>query len=256
MPPNGVRVHGTPGPIRISEGIHLAIADAPERRLSYRGERVAMFSQFGLLAANAAHATLQQDGASASAEIIIKDIEGIVDIVEIEFNSVSRDVFFSPGYSELTNGDRAAILGKLKVLEAYANDDAHTPAQVESKRASLEAELGGIVGEAFDDIIANGDTYLALLPVITYTRTVAVNFATPFVILDIGKVFSTAAMNQNVPLNPQFAVTEITNTIFANPLQTLGWLKSGRYQIASDGGAQYIQQYTFDAWPTARYTFV
>lgn len=63
-------------------------------------------------------------------------------------------------------------------------------------------------------------------------------------------------MIAELPPVAQFQIAEITNTIAANSLQTLGWLKSGRYAQSSDGGVQYVQQYTFDSWPTNRYAFV
>ncbi len=254
MPPNGVRVHGTPGPIQIREQVDRFLVDAPETRLTYRGERVATASAFPGLSVNTARASYRQDGASAEIELILKATDLFVDIVEIDFNSVQRPWWTSPAYEGFTNDDRLAILGKLRELEIYAGEG-HTPAEIATKRATLAGELGALA-DAFNDLILNGETYQALLPVITYTRTVSPVFAAPFVIADIGRVFSTAAMNANVPLNPQFAVSEIINTIAENELQTLGWLKSGRYGISSDGGAQYIQQYTFDAWATARYEFV
>lgn len=253
--PNGVTVAGNPAPIQISEQEDRFLVDAKERRLTYRGERVALASIFPALSVNTVRSTFRQDGASATAEIIVKDGESIVDIVEIDFNSEQRAWYRAPAYAPLTDNEKTAITAKVQELENYASGDGITAAQILTKTNSIAAALGSL-GNAFRDLILNGSTYLALLPVVTWTRTVAQTFATPFVILDIGKVFSTAAMNANLPVNPQLAIAEVTNTVAANSLQTLGWLKTGRYSISSDGGVQYIQQYTFDSWPTARYSFV
>lgn len=253
--PNGVHVAGTPGPIQISEQEDRFLTDAKERRLTFRGERVAVASQFPALALNSARATYRQDGASATAEIILKDGESIVDLVEIEFNEEQRAWYRAPAYADLTESQKVAVESKVQELINFANGEGVTATQVATRKASIEAALG-VLGPAFNDVIHNGPTYLALLPAVTWTRTVGPTFAAPFVILDIGKVFSTAAMNANLPINPQLAISEITNTVAANALQTLGWLKTGRYAVSSDGGVQYIQRYTFDSWPTARYTFI
>lgn len=253
--PNGVTVHGNPAPIQTQLQEDRFLVDAKERRLTFRGERVAMESAFPSLAFNSVRATYRQDGASGTAEIILKDGTSIVDVVEIDFNSEQRAWYRAPANVGFSNHEQVAIAGKAQELEQFAASD-KTPAEVLAEMNSMAAALGGDLGDAFLDLIRNGPTYLALLPVVTWTRTVGPTFANPFVILDIGKVFSTAAMTANLPLNPQLAVDEVTNTVAANSLQTLGWLKAGRYSVASDGGVQYIQQYTFDSWPTRRYEFV
>lgn len=255
MPPNGVTVVGNPAPIQIQLQEDRFLVDAKERRLTFRGERVAVEAAFPGLALNSVRATYRQDGASGTAEIILKDGETVVDVVEIDFNSEARAWYRAPAYVTLTDHERTAVVAKVQELENFAAGDGITASQILTKTNSIATALGGL-GDAFRDLILNGPTYLALLPVVTWTRTVGPTFATPYVILDIGKVFSTAAMNANLPLNPQLAVEEVTNTVAANSLQTLGWLKTGRYSVSSDGGVQYIQQYTFDSWPTARYLFV
>lgn len=255
MPTNGVTVAGTPGPIQVSEQLDRSITESPERRLHYRGERVATASAFGLVAANAAHASYRQDGASATIDVVYKDITEVVDTVEIDFNAVQREWWTCPAYSVLTNGELAAILGRLKALEDYASDPTNTPGQVDGERLLYIQQLGGLAGQAFDDILANGETYIALLPVVTFTRSVSAFFGTPFVILDMGKLFTTAQVIANVPGPFQFGIAQVTNTVAANSLQTLAWLKTGRYGRSSDGGALYIQQYIFDAYATGRYTF-
>ena len=254
--PNGVKVHGTPGPIQIREQVDRFLIDAPETRLTFRGEREATLAAFPGLSVNTARASYRQDGASAEIELILKATNVVVDVVEIDFNSVQRPWYTAPFYSGLTTEERGAIAGAVQEFIEFVQTDNPSQAEITAKKAALLAKLGANAA-AFDDLYLNGDTYLALLPVITFTRTVAPTFATPMVILDIGKVFSTAAMNAVVPANPQIPVADVVgNTIAANEQQTLGWLKSGRYGISSDGGAQYIQQYTFDAWPTNRYEFV
>jgi len=261
--PNGVTVHGTPGPIRISEQRDVSRTDAPELREIYRGERVATFSAFGLLANNATRASYRQDGASATIDRTFKDESQCVETVEIDFNAVQRDWFTSPYFSTLTGGEVRSVMGRVALVKEYAETNSaatgepHTDVEVASYIQTLaDAFNNPKCGDGLVDVLQNGETYIALLPVITYTLSVAQNYATQFVIADIGKVFYTDSMNANVPLNPQFVVSEITNTIGANPNQTLGWLKMGRYGISSDGGAQYVQQYIFDAYPTLRYTFV
>ena len=257
--PNGVTVAGTPGPIRISEQRYVSRTDAPELHETYRGERVATFSAFGLLVVNAAHASYRQEGASATIDRVFKDETAYVDTVEIDFNAVQREWFYAPVYSGLTVNDVWAVEGAIQELNKYASEE-HTYAEVKSKRQQLAVRLAlgdgaQLLADAFNDIRLNGLSFTALLPVVTFTRNVAPGWPTPFVIADMGKLFTTAGVLSSVPANAQWGIIEVTGTLAANSLQTLAWFKTGRYGVSSDGGAQYVQQYIFDAYPTNRYVF-
>lgn len=249
----GITVAGNPAPIQTSYAYEHGIRGFAERRTTFKGEQQSMFAAYKGLRTNAARASIRQEGAVATAEFVFNGID-IVDTVEIDFNSSAREWWTCPAYATLTKSERLAIAGKVREIARYA-EDGHTLGEIDAETTRLSNLLGSLA-PIFEDIILNGETYQALLPVITFTRTVAHYYGNPYEILDIGKVFSTAAMNANVPVNPQFVVAEIINTIGVNSGQTLGWLKHGRYGVSSDGSSQYIQQYTFDSYPTARYTFV
>ena len=254
MPPKGVTVAGNPSPIRVSQALSQSVIDSPELRYDFVGEGVGMFAAHNALAQGATRSMIRQDGPLARAEYIYKS-KDITDVVEIDFNQSQRNWWEAPVYAPLTQSQRLTIIGALRQIDEYAGEQGRTPTQIAAEVARLAALLGAL-GAAFNEIILCGTSYLALLPVVTFTRSVSLDFGTPFLIEDIGKVFSTTAMNANVPLNPQFVVTEIISTIGVSAGHTLGWLKHGRYGISSDGSAQYIQQYVFDAYPTARYSFI
>ncbi len=255
MPSKGIRVAGNPAPIRVSYAIERSILEPGETRQIYRGENIAMRSAFDLLGLKANRSSFRQDGAAASAEIVSRSVELVVEVVEIDFTAATRDWWTCPAYASLTSADRFKVLSALKAIEDFSSEG-HSAAEIAAFIASLEDDFPAPYAAIVEDVFLNGETYLAILPVITYTRSVSRYYPQKFVIGDIGKVFSTAAMNAQVPTDPQFDVSEVTNTIAANSKQTLGWLKSGRRLISSDGTSQYIQQYVFDAYPTARYTFI
>ena len=255
-------VHGTPGPIRIAEAVSRSRTDAPEYRTTYRGEIQGVASLYGFtigraeVYANAAHSSFRQEGALATLEFTYKDDSTITETIEIDFNAVQRSWSTAPYYATLTASAIGAVEAVAQGFIEYAKDVDQLGTAVEFglRKSQLVTAFGAVAGDAFEDLLMNGPSYNALLPVITYIRNVSVNFATPFIIADIGKVIYTSSLS--IPTNPQFAVSEVTNTIGVNSLQELGWFKTGRYGIASDGGAQYVQQYIFDAYSTLRYTFV
>ena len=262
MSTNGVTVAGNPGPIRIGEQRIVNKASPLEHHVFWRGERVATLAALNTLQNKSTYISYRQDGALGDVEVIYRNDEAVIDTVEIEFNSVQRDWWTIPAYAALTNAERVKIQGALAELTKFLQEE-HTPAEREAKLASLGTALGGTLTNAFYDIFYNGDTYIALLPVITWTRMVSQYYNIPIVIEDVGCVFSTASVIgalQLAGVDPgatiQFQIGEVTNTIAANSLQTLGWLKTGRRIVTSDGGAQYVHQWIFDAYRTSGYLFV
>ena len=254
----GITVAGNPAPIRVSVSRDVARTDAPETRYVYRGTNLAVGSAFTLLASGAARASFRQDGASASAEIVYKEITAFQDVIEIDFNSVHREWWTAPAYAAFAATTRVNIIAAIERFNKEAaelDSPAAIAALFTNEKDVLNNNVAG-AGDAFEDIWMNGETYLALLPVVTFTRNVSREHRESFVISNIGLVFSTAAIIAELPRIAQWAVSEVTNTVATNALQTLGWLKTGRYGVTSDGGAQYVQQFIFDSWPTARYTFV
>jgi hypothetical protein len=217
---------------------------------------VATASAFGLLATGTEQATYRQDGASASIELTYKDTLTVVDTVEIDFNTVQRPWWTAPLYVTLTPDMRVTLSAAFRKLDKYTSERERTLQEVLTKYIQIRDEMVPFLGAAFEDIKYNGDTYTAIIPVVTFTRAVSHFYGSAFIIEDMGKVFSTEAMLAQVPAEAQFAIVEVTNTVGNNGAQTLGWLKSGRYGRTSDGGSNYVQQYVFDAYATNRYRFI
>ncbi len=259
--PHGVTIAGTPGPIKIGEEVERSLVRPIQHRVHFRGERTSTYAGYNSIANKSSEATYRQDGASATIDALYRDDDTYIDIVEISFNSVQREWWTMPANATLTEVQRATILGELRRLDAFAAEG-HTGSEIADEYQDIVDNLSPPLDDAFEDVFFNGDTYAALLPVLTWTRTVSPIYSTPFVILDIGKVFSTnsllgALSNAGISASDiQFQIAEVTNTIAANSLQTLGWLKTGRKVDASDGGGHYVHEWIFDAYRTRGYTFI
>lgn len=264
MKSRAVQLAGNPAPIRVAVEQSRAINDSPEFTAIYRGEINAMHmhwaGQFGR-GQQPIRAHFRQDGAAASSQFTYKELEEIEEHVEIDFEEVQRPWFTSPHYATLDGGDIAFVEGLVKGHLEYLQEERRTQAEAAADLLAAVNAAGGagsLKGDAIEDLLLNGDVYTAFLPHITYTRNVAPNYGVPYVTQNIGQVFSTAAMGNEIPLSLfiLFGLSDILNTVTANELQAVGWLKRGRMGYASDGGAQYISTYRFDAYPTNRYTFV
>lgn len=262
--PHGVTIAGTPGPIRIGEEVARSNIRPIQHRVFWRGERTSVYAGFNSIANKATEAVYRQDGASATIEALYREDETYTDIVEICFNTVQREWWTMPANVTFTGEQRAMIMAFLRELEQFAEDGA-TAAEIAALYGDIVSQLEVIAADlahAFEDIFYNGDSYMALLPVITWTRVVSPIFSTPYVIEDMGKVFSTGSLlgalnNAGIATGTiEFTIADVINTIAANEKQTLGWLKTGRKVDSSDGGSHYVQEFIFDAYRTRGYTFV
>lgn len=248
------RAAGAGSVVRTSLGFERSLLESPETRETYQGELDACFLAFNTLSLNAARASIRQTGPTAVIEITKKDVAIATATTEIDFNAVQREWWTAPNYVNLTAAELRAVNGKLKALDDYAQEN--PPGQVDGEYQLYVQQLGALnpdAADAFTDVLFNGPTHTVLLPVVTFALSVARNYAIPFVIADMGKLFTTNQVISNVPANAQFQIAAITNTIASGPAQVLAWMKSGRYSQSSDGGVQYIQQYTFDSFPSGRY---
>ncbi len=255
---NGVRVAGNPGPIRVSTQTTKFAFDLPEVVNRWRGERIATFSAFNKIAFRTSRAVVFQDGASATIETTTKEAS-IVEIAELDFNSAQREWWTAPPYATLSASDRFKVNAALKALSDFSSHE-EDAATIAGFFDDLADDFPDPFGSILEDVYLNGETFLTLLPVVTFTQIGAQwtiqDSKDAFVIEDVGLLFTTAQVLDIVPENFQSQITAVVNnSIAANSSQTLAWLKSGRYSVASDGNIHLMQQFVFDAYATNRYTF-
>jgi hypothetical protein len=259
--PSKVTVAGTASPIIVGIERHDAVGQGPEARERHRGEWDAL--QAGYLA-NAfrdgvVQSSIRQEGAVGSAEYTFKDPVLIEQHVEFDTEEVTRPWFFAPYYATLTASEVALVESEVTGHRKYLEDSSPTPAEASADLDDrVTSMVNALAGEAIEDLLLNGDSYIAFLPVITYTINASPDYATRLIIDDVGKIYTTVQLSSAIPnLNDAlFQAADILNTVTANELQTVGWLKRARMGYSSDGGAQYVQSFRFDAWPTNRYTRV
>jgi len=261
MRPRGVTVAGNPAPIRVAQQRTDALGEAPEFRYRYRGEWTALNAAYLLNKFGSVGSRLVQDGAAGDAEYIYKDTLSSEAHVEFETEEVSRPWFYAPYYSTLTASGIAFVNAQVKAHLQFVQDNDPTQAEASSDLAARVTAAGGsasVAGYAIEDIILNGDSYVAFLPHITYTVNLSPRTGTPMIIADVGKVYSTNTLASQIPElgSALFQAADILNTITPNSHQTVGWLKRARMGYSSDGGAQYVQSFRFDAYRTSGYTFI
>ena len=261
MRPRGVTVAGNPAPIRVGQVRTDAIGEAPEFRYRYRGEWDAINSAYLGHRKSSVGSRISQDGAAGDAEYIYKDITLIESHVEFETEEVSRPWHYSPYYATLTASEIAFVQANVRGHLQFVEENNPTQAAASADLAARITAAGGsgsLSGQAIEDVLLNGDSYVAFLPHITYTVNLSPHTAVRLIIADIGKVYSTATLSAEIPElgSALFTAADILNTVTPNSAQTVGWLKRARMGYSSDGGAQYVQSYRFDAYPTNRYTFI
>lgn len=261
MPSAKSIIVGDAQPKQISLNVSRHPIDGTIYRITYKGEITAMQAAFTQLTNGSVNAELTQNDNIGTITADFKNVAGsatpIPSTLELIFNEVEESIFRNPNLVALTAEDIFTLTAAWNEADQITSADAPTYAE---RLARILEITDGFTGSANASLMtdvfnfgrdAASRTYKYLQPVITYTRIVWPDYSTAFDIADCGLVFAVP----NVPSNlfPWFVLPAIANTIGAPSGYALGWFKTARASTVADGGIQLVEQYTYDAWPTALY---
>jgi hypothetical protein len=257
MAASGSIIYGDKQPKQIALNVSRHPIDGTIYRITYKGEITAMQSAFVQLTNGAVNAELTQNDNIGIITADFKNVAGsqtpIPSTLELQFNEIEKSIFANPYYEALTHSDCLAVTSAWSRAEALTGTDSEQAAELVAIEAALNTgtnaalKLSAYQLGKFDNV----RTYKYLQPTITYTRVVWPDYSTAFAIADCGLIY----IVPNVPSNlfPWFVLPAVANTIGAPAGSQLGWYKTARATTVADGGIQLVEQYTYDAWPTALY---